>query len=232
MGIKQNLIILPGWAGNEMLWQHQCEALKDLVELKVIVITNQDTVIKMADAVLKQAPEKFILVGHSLGGWVAQHLAINFPEHLSKLVLLGTWTGNSKPELINLFKTMLHRIRNGEREQVLEELRPGIVHPDRRNDHTLLELIKNSQNQFPIEGLINQTLVEINGGDTTANLDKIACPTLIIQGRQDPFFPLEIQQGIASKIPHAKLTIIEDCGHMIPVEQPQALSALLRLWIQ
>ncbi|MBA2653030.1 MAG: alpha/beta hydrolase [Tatlockia sp.] len=96
---------------------------------------------------------------------------------------------------------------------------------------SLLQLIKKSQNHFPTQGLINQTLAEINGGNTTSDLQKIVCSTLIIHGRQDPFFSLEIQQLIATKIPQAKLTIIEDCGHMIQVEQPQAVSALLRLWI-
>jgi pimeloyl-ACP methyl ester carboxylesterase len=231
MGTKQSLVILPGWGGNKMLWQHQCESLKDIVDSKVIVIVDQDTVMKMAEAVIRQAPERFILVGHSIGGWVAQTIAIKFPERVDKLVLLGTWTGNSEPKLVSLFKTMLQRIQNGETEQILDELRPNIVHPDRREDHALLQVIKNSQTQFPVSGLINQTLAEINGGDTTADLHKISCPTLVIHGRQDPFFPLEIQQKIASKIPNALLTIIEDCGHMMQVEQPQALSTLLRLWI-
>lgn len=231
VGTKQNLIIIPGWAGNEILWQHQCESLKDIVDSKVIVIMDQDTVSKMAGAILKRAPAKFILVGHSLGGWVAQYIAINFPERVSKLVLLGTWTGDSKPELINYFKIMLQRIQNGESEQLLNDLRPGMVHPDHCDDPTLLQLIKNSQNQFPIPGLINQILVEINSSDTTPYLHKIACATLIIHGRQDPFFSLEIHQEMASKIPNAQLTIIEDCGHMMPIEQPQAVSALLRLWI-
>ncbi|MBA2655790.1 MAG: alpha/beta hydrolase [Tatlockia sp.] len=231
MSSKQNLIILPGWAGNKMLWQHQCKSLRDIVNAKVIEISDQETVAKMASAVIKQAPDRFILVGHSLGGWVAQHIAINFPERVSKLVLLGTWTGDSKPELISLFKTLLQRIRNGETKEVLDELRPGIVHPQHRKNSRLLQLIKKSQNQFPITGLINQTLVEINGGDTSPYLHKIICPTLIIHARQDPFFSLKIQKLIKSKIPHAKLTIIEDCGHMIQIEQPQALSALLRLWI-
>lgn len=55
---------------------------------------------------------------------------------------------------------------------------------------------------------------------------------MVIHGRQDSFFTLAEQQLIASNIPNAKLTIIEDCGHMMHVEQPQAVNALLRLWVQ
>ena len=123
---------------------------------------------------------------------------------------------------------MLKRIQKGESEMLLDELRPGIIHPDRHQDHILLQQIKNSQANFPVSGLINQTLVEINGGDTWASLDKIRCPTLIIHGRQDSFFTLEEQQAMASKIPNAKLTIIEDCGHMMHVERPQVVKCAFK----
>lgn len=229
---KQKLIILPGWGGNEDLWQHQCRHLADIAESKVIVITDQDTIDQMAHAVLAQMPDQAVLVGHSLGGWLAQHIAIKAPERVSKLILLATWTGASPPALISTFKSFLKRIENGEKDQLLEEIRPTIVHPERIQDQELMQIIKESQKKFPQEGLIYQTKVEINGGDTTFLLPLIQASTLVIHARQDPFFSLEEHEKIAKTIPHAKLTIIENCGHMPQVEKPEAVTALMRLWIQ
>lgn len=228
MTSKQQLIILPGWGGNEILWQHQCNNLKDIVDLETVVITNHDTVEKMADAVIAQAPESFVLVGHSLGGLVAQHIAIKYPQKVSRLILLATWTGLSSPELILFFKKMLQRLMNSEQEALLNEIRPSLIYQSHKNKDELLKQIKFSQSKFPLEGLINQTKAEINAIDTTAALHKIQCPTLIIYGRQDAFFTLEVQGNIAKNIPHAELAIIEKCGHMLSIEQPETVTALIR----
>jgi pimeloyl-ACP methyl ester carboxylesterase len=229
---KQKLIILPGWGGNEELWQHQCRYLADIAESKVIVVMDRDTIDQMADAVLAQMPDQVVLVGHSMGGWLAQHIAIKAPARVLKLILLATWTGASPPTLISTFKSFLKRIENGEQEKLFDEIRPTIVHPERINDRQLMNIIKESQKKFPKEGLIHQTKVEINGGDTTPLLHLIRASTLVIHARQDAFFSLEEHEKIARKIPHATLTIIENCGHMPQVEKPEAVTALMRLWIQ
>jgi len=230
--MKENLIILPGWAGNKFLWEHQCKNLVGICDPKVIVIHDQDTADKMADAVLKQAPEQFILVGHSLGGWIAQHIALKALDRVKKLVLIGTWTGPTTPEFIDLFKKNLQRIKDGDTKALLDELRPRNVFPERQTDAPLMQKIENSQAQFPETGMIKQLEVVLNGGDTASVLHQIKCPTLIIHGRYDAFFSVSEAAEMAAKIPHAKLTIIEECGHLPSIEQPQAVTALLRLWIQ
>lgn len=63
-------------------------------------------------------------------------------------------------------------------------------------------------------------------------LKSITCPTSIISGRQDRFFGLDEGQTIASHLANANMIIIEECGHMIPMEQPQATTALFRLWLE
>lgn len=229
---KQKLIILPGWSGNEMLWEHQLTNLKDICDPKVLVITNQNTVEKMAEEVVKRTPEKFILAGHSLGGWVAQSIASKYPERIRRLILMATWTGASSSDFIDFLKQSLKRIENNEREALLDEIRPNLIYQARTNKKELFALIKSAQSQFPTEGLINQTLAEINSPDTASLLHKINCPTLIIHGREDSFFSLEEQELMRDKIPQAKLTIIEECGHMLSIERPQAVTDLIRLWVQ
>lgn len=62
-------------------------------------------------------------------------------------------------------------------------------------------------------------------------LPKIMCPTLVIHGVQDKNFSLEEHQELVSNIPNSKLALIEDAGHMSPMEMPQAVTSLLRFWL-
>ncbi|VEB38038.1 lipolytic protein [Legionella cherrii] len=106
------------------------------------------------------------------------------------------------------------------------------VHPSRSNDKILMSTLFEGQAKFPKQGFLNQTRAMLNSQSTTAQLHQIVCPTLIMYGRQDSAFTLESQQSMKEAIPSAKLAIIEDCGHMLHVEQPQAVTSLLKFWLE
>jgi pimeloyl-ACP methyl ester carboxylesterase len=61
-------------------------------------------------------------------------------------------------------------------------------------------------------------------------LPRIQCPTLVLCGREDQWSPVRQHEEIAAAIPHSKLVIVEQCGHMSPVEQPEAVTAALLEW--
>jgi pimeloyl-ACP methyl ester carboxylesterase len=56
-------------------------------------------------------------------------------------------------------------------------------------------------------------------------------PTLIVCGRDDNLTPVELHDEMAASIPGARLALIEECGHLSTMEQPQAVTALLRQWL-
>ena len=59
----------------------------------------------------------------------------------------------------------------------------------------------------------------------------IGCPTVVICGREDAVIPLDSHRALAAAIPGARLAIVEQAGHLVPFEQPQATTALLRDWL-
>lgn len=83
-------MFIPGVGGREWLWEHQITNLGDVASSGVMVLDRQDTRAEMAHYVLDQAPERFSIAGHSLGGWVAQEVAALAPERVSKLFLCDT----------------------------------------------------------------------------------------------------------------------------------------------
>ncbi len=62
-------------------------------------------------------------------------------------------------------------------------------------------------------------------------LAEIACPTLVLCGRQDQPTPPECHEETATAIPNATPVIVEDCGHLAPMERPEAVNAALRAWL-
>ncbi|MCB1112985.1 MAG: alpha/beta hydrolase, partial [Chlamydiia bacterium] len=81
------------------------------------------------------------------------------------------------------------------------------------------------------EAFINQEEAMLCRKPCEPLLPAISCPTLIIHAAQDRNFSLSDHEKLAAKIPKSKLAIIEDSGHMSPMEAPQAVTALLRYWL-
>ena len=68
--------------------------------------------------------------------------------------------------------------------------------------------------------------------DGYADLERIACPSLVVACRQDRLRSLAETERMARHLPHAHFKVIEDCGHMAPLERPHELAALLAGWIR
>ena len=78
------------------------------------------------------------------------------------------------------------------------------------------------------DAFLRQQAAIMGRPDSLPGLPGIACPTLVLCGRQDGPTPVECHQEIAAAIPGARLTVIEDSGHLTPMERPEAVSTALR----
>jgi len=85
---------------------------------------------------------------------------------------------------------------------------------------------------FPPASYDHQVQAMIDDYATEDLLPQITCPTLVVHAREDNTFPSAELEFIAHQIPAAQFTIIEECGHMSPMERPQAITALMRLWFE
>jgi len=67
--------------------------------------------------------------------------------------------------------------------------------------------------------------------DSRPHLGAIRCATQVIAGRDDAIMPVEVLEELARGIRGARLDVIDDCGHMAPIEQPQEIIRIMRAWI-
>ena len=231
MSERLPLVLLPGMPLDAALWDHQTGHLADVADVRVGDLTRADSMSGLARAVLADAPERFALGGLSMGGYVAFEILRQAPERVVKLALLDTSARPDTPEQTANRKDAVALIARGRMHQVVAANLPRLVHPQRVQDAALVGSLKAQAQRIGQDGFARQQTAIMNRPDSRLDLAAIRCPTLVLCGRQDVITPPAVHEEMAAGIPGARLVLIEDCGHLSPMEQPQAVTALLREWM-
>lgn len=229
---KPTLILLPGLLNDAALWRHQAETLGDVAEVRVADLTRDDGMAAMARRVLDEAPDSFALAGLSMGGYVAQEIMRQAPERVERLALVDTSCLADTPEQTARRREFIEMTRHGQFRGVTSRLLPMLIHDGRLGDEELTETVMTMAERVGREAFIRQQTAIMNRPDGTRDLGSITCPTLVACGRQDQVTPPALHREMASRIPKAAFVVIEDCGHLAPLERPRTVSALMRYWIQ
>jgi pimeloyl-ACP methyl ester carboxylesterase len=192
---------------------------------------SDDSVAGMAERALAAAPARFQIAAHALGGFVAFEILRRAPERVARLALLATLAPADTPAQTERRQGYARLVEAGRFEQVVEERIPILLHPDRRADAALLAKVRRMAQQTGAERFLRQQRAVMSRLDSRPGLSAIRVPALIVWGRQDGIVTLAHQQELASAIPKARLEIVEDCGHLLLLEQPARAAALLADWL-
>ncbi len=225
------LVLLPGFLDTETLWRHQVENLADIADITIGVLTTQESIVEMASFTLARAPERFALAGLSMGGYTAFEIMRQEPERVTRLALLDTTPFGDPPERIAGRKNQLAMVRKGRFDEAVAATVVLKMQPEGPPKPELAEMIRTMCMTIGPEILLRQQTAMLNRAGTSDVLARIKCPTLVLCGRQDQPTPPEVHEEIAAGIDNATLVVIEDCGHLAPLEQPQATTAAMREWL-
>ncbi len=232
MADKIPLILLPALLNTEALWRHQTETLADIAEMRVDDLTGDDSIAGMAASVLETAPERFALAGLSMGGYTAQEIMRQAPERVMRLALLDTSARPDTPDRTEGRKAQMALAGDGRFEDVIAQTVPFMINPEGPPDEALHDTIRTMCRTVGPDAFIRQQTALMHRPDGRGDLAKIDCPTLVLCGRQDQPTPLEMHEEMADGIAGAVLVVVEDCGHLAPLERPEAVSAAMRDWLQ
>jgi pimeloyl-ACP methyl ester carboxylesterase len=212
------------------LWSRMEPGLSHLGDCSFADLSRTDDLEAAARDLLAAAPERFILIGFSLGGFVAREIVRLAPERVSGLVLMNSSARPPKPEIAKRNAFLIGHTREKGFKGLSSEAVKKAFHPDRRDDDALIQEVKDMALRMGADAFIKQ--LSIQRPDRRADLADIACPALVIWARQDELRSLGESQEMADAIPDARFEIIEDCGHMTPMEAPEAVLDLLRGWLR
>ncbi len=228
---KPTLYLLPGLLCDDAVWRHQIEHLSDLVHIIVPDYRNCDSITAMAETVLVDAPGSFAVAGHSMGGRVALELFRLAGERISRIALLDSATGPAASGEEEKRMGWVELARNEGMAALADTWLPPMVHPERRADRVFMGSLTAMIERLTPEQFHGEIRALLARPDATPLLGSIHCPALVLCGRQDSWCSPESHAEMAAAIDGAEFEIVEDCGHMAPVERPEEVTAALRRWL-
>ena len=226
----RDLVLLPGFMCDADMWSDMRSALSALGRAQFGNVFEDDTLEGMARRVLEAAPPRFVLIGFSMGGFVARVTALMAPERVRGIVFIATSARGSTSEEDAYKARRLAALGKPGSRAPRPEAAARALHPDRERDPVLLERLRAMSRRLGREVRARQLAVVRRDG--YADLESIACPALVVACRQDRLRRFEETERMARHLPHARFEVIEDCGHMAPMERPAELGAILSDWIR
>ena len=225
------LVLLPGLLNTRRVYEHQIEALQDIADITIPELWQDDTIGAMADAVLAAAPPRFALGGFSMGGYVAFEIFRRAPARIERIALIDTQAAPDSAETRTRRQAFIEQTRLGRFHGVHPTLLPQIIHPSRLQDAAVTQPILDMAKEIGGDGFVRQQQAILSRTDSRPLLVEIEVPAVVIVGRQDMATPLPRAQEMAADIANAQLVILEECGHVSPLERPAEVSAALRRWL-
>lgn len=239
-GQGEPLVLIMGWGGDHTAWALQVPAFS--AEFRCVAFDNRGAgqsdqpdvayTIRMmaADAVgLLDALriERAHIAGLSMGGMIAQEIALNYPDRVRTLQLHATL---ARPDayLRAVGQSLLRARAAYTREEFVRALLPWVLTPRtyaERPDFVELMVQRLAENPYPasLTGLTRQAEASW-AHDTVERLDRIGSPTLITAGAEDIFVPLRFSRVLYDRISGAELLVIEEGGHGYLWEQVEVFN--------
>ncbi len=226
------VVLLPGLLCDASVWAHQAAALAPHADVAIADFSSQDSLIAMAQAALALREGPIVVIGHSMGARVAFEMVRLAPQRVVRLAVLDTGAHPRREGEEASRQALLDLADEKGMGALADRWLPPMVHEARVGDAALMEPLRAmvmratpAQHHRQIKALLERP-------DARPLLPTIACPTLVMVGRQDRWSPLAQHEEIAAAIPGARLVVIEDSGHMCTVEQPGQVTNALLAWLE
>ncbi len=213
------------------VWAPQMAVLSADYDLRISDHTRDETFNTMAQRLLAEAPERFDLVAHAMGGFTAFEVMRQAPQRIRSLVLVATLAANDGPAQTERRLGYTQLVEGGRFADVVEERIPILVHPARREDPGLLAVVRRMALSTGEATFLRQQRAIMARADSRPSLGAIGVPTLLIRGEQDAITTPAHQQEMLAGIAGSRLQTIADCGHLPTLESPVTTNRLLVGWL-
>lgn len=226
------ILLVPGLGGSPRIYRPQIPHLWNRAPVTVVNHIRDDSIAGIAARILDEAPKRFALCGHSMGGYISFEIMRQAPERVERLALLNTQARVDAPDLAARRKTTIKLIETDGLDAAVDAMFPNLVHPSRVNDAALRRLVGEMRRDVGIEPYLRQFQAVMNRIDSRPTLASIRCPTLVLSGDEDNTILNQYSREIADGITGSKYVLLQNCGHLAQVEQPEAVTAALLDWLK
>jgi pimeloyl-ACP methyl ester carboxylesterase len=171
------------------------------------------------------APDRFNLLGTSMGGYVALEVIRQAPDRVRALALVSTSARADTAEQLDARRRQLRVVEGGRFTALVDAAFPSVVAARHETAPALLALWRDMAATVGPDVFRRQQKAVMDRVDARALLPSISCPTMILHGGEDRLIPLDRAREMADAIPGAQLVVIERAGHLLFSEQPVAAAS-------
>jgi pimeloyl-ACP methyl ester carboxylesterase len=246
VGQGRPVVLLHAFPLARTMWRPQVEALRGSYRL---IVPDQrgfggtggfeadPSIARMADDVaalldVLKVTEPVVLGGLSMGGYVALSFAHRHAARLRGLILADTRSEADTPEARANRDTLMRFAQGHSAGEVMEQMLPKLLSADTRQHRPEVvdEVQRIASAQTPA-GIVGALQALRDRPDATSGLAAITAPTLVLVGSDDAITPPSLAEGLAARIPGARLVKLPAAGHLANQEQPAAFTEAVRSFL-
>lgn len=221
------VVLIPGFMLDETLWDEFISVYPDSRRFIRASLSQGQTIAEMAGHIAGGLPERFVLAGFSLGGYVARAVAEAFPQRTAGMILIATSLREDSPEQRARLEAASRVALSGD----FKGISPGAVkrslHPSRHGDAALIQKVREMGKRLGAEVFRTQSGLERNG----ITLRPVSIPVMVVAAGQDQLRSDEEAAELADCF-GCDVHVIEGSGHLIPLETPRELARSVYNWLQ
>lgn len=214
-----DILLIPGFMLDADLWSDMRSALSRYGRLIDVDMTQDTSIEAIARRAIMSMDEPAIVIGFSMGGYVARSIAYQAGDRVKRLALIATSSRGNEGKRIAR-DAVLPRFQMLGRGAVKASL-----HPDHCDEAMIARV---QQMSVRLGDATWQRQVRFERDDDTHRLPAIACPTAVIAAGQDALRTVEESRVLHDGIVGSTMSVIDHTGHLIPLEQPEALIQALQ----
>lgn len=230
--MTEPFVLIPPMLCDARVYYAQLAALSSTVPMTFVPITQGDRIEEMASAILSWLPSRFALLGMGMGGMVAMEILRRAPDRVTRVAFIATNAQADSPEVSAQREPLIIAAKTGRfHDAVQAEVNPAWLAPGPyRMD--VMSLVSDMAKALGPDVYVRQSRAMQRRKDQQNVLRKIKQPALVMCGYHDGQNTLRRHEFIAELIPNAKLEVIEDAGHLPTLENPDAVTRALRVWLK
>ena len=231
------VVFVHGFLGGSQQWMGQADTLVgfEVISLdlpgfgKNAHLETPDSIAGFAEWALTrlraQGIERFVLVGHSMGGMIVQEMVARAPERISRLVLYGTGTLGVLPGRFETICTSKRRVStDGAKASARRIAATWFLEREKAPAYEGCAVIAE---QCTLQAMLTG-LNAMEGWSGAERLAAIKSPTLVIWGDRDRTYPWSQTEQLWQSIPNANLAVIPGCAHATHLEKPGLFNTVLQ----
>jgi pimeloyl-ACP methyl ester carboxylesterase len=213
---------------NKTIWDAQIPILKKKYSVSISSLRNIATVDDAVQKIINKNTKKFSVIGFSMGGFIAIKLAIEYPEILDKLVLIGTNARHISQKRKLLLEKSLTTLNKNNFAKLFYQKNYSSYFSDKDLKNTSYQnTVYSMAKQLGYKTFLNQTNLIVNRPNQLTKLNKIVSKTLIIRGKNDKLSSNIMNDELNKKIKYSMYTEIKNSSHFVMIEKPKIFNKIV-----